>query len=99
MASGPRPDTEIKLYPVLTDQLEQRVALDELSRAKGLVLKLIENIQGNVFNRPFPYVSIRSIPTSEALPANLKNDGDAFKDYFFTLRGVKRQDQPRVNQL
>jgi hypothetical protein len=60
--------------------------LRELQSAKGIVLQLRENIRGNVFNRPFPFIIIRRIPATEKLPENLKFDGDPLSDYFVTVR-------------
>lgn len=54
-----------------------------------LVLHLRENIEGNVFNRPYQYITIRSIKSGEDLPVNLKNDGDPMSDFFVTLREVR----------
>jgi hypothetical protein len=53
------------------------------------VLQLRENIRGNVFNRPFPFIIIRRIPATEKLPENLKFDGDPLSDYFVTVRSGK----------
>ena len=96
-----RPDTEIKLFSSQDQSSpaghERRLAtLKELretkrSKPETLVLRLAEGIRGNVFNRPYPFVSVRAIPGSERLPEDLKNDGDPFRDYFTTIRGARRE--------
>ena len=71
--------------------------LKELKSAKGIVLQLRENIRGNVFNRPFPFIIIRRIPATEKLPENLKFDGDPLSDYFVTVRsGILANDKTAI---
>lgn len=86
-----RPDTKVKLYPQVETHADRGEQLQELkSLGQGLVLQLAENIQGNVFNKPFPFLHLRSIPGNEKLPDNLRLDGDPYSDFFFTVRSVRR---------
>lgn len=73
--------------------------LQELKRAEGLVLHLAESIQGNVFNRPFPFIAFRPIPSKEVLPDDLQKDGDPTSDYFFTVRSVRREKGPTLGYI
>ena len=91
------PDTVIKLFIDFESEDHEaddlREILDFLKRfghLEGtLVLRLRENIQGNVFNQPYQYMMIRSIIPEDTLPSNLKNDGDPMSDFFCTLRKVQ----------
>ena len=88
-------DTVIKLfedYSCLEEhecQLKEMLQFLDETGGRGLVLHLRENIQGNVFNRPFQYINIRDVNEYEQLPENLKNDGDPMSDFFVTLRKLK----------
>ena len=85
-----RPDTEIVLFPDPgKNVVVRRQILQNLKSAQGLVLHLAESVQGNVFNRPFPYIVLRSVEPHERLPENL-DEGDGMKDFYFTLRSVRR---------
>lgn len=88
-ASPRRPDTKIKIYLEPEDADEERAVHRELERFRGgLVLKLAENVAGNVFNRPFPYLALRPVSTSERLPEDLSDDGDPTDDFFVTLKAL-----------
>ena len=88
-------DTVIKLFEDYSCPKEHESQLKEMlhflqeTKGHGVVLHLRENIQGNVFNRPFQYINIREIEDYEKLPQNLKNDGDPMSDFFVTLRKIK----------
>ena len=88
-------DTVIKLFEDYSCPKEHESQLKEMlqflheTQNQGMVLHLRENIQGNVFNRPFQYINIREITEYEKLPENLKNDGDPMSDFFVTLRKLK----------
>ena len=88
-------DTVIKLFEDYSCPKEHETQLKEMlqflhdTKGRGIVLHLRENIQGNVFNRPFQYINIREIEGYETLPENLKNDGDPMSDFFVTLRKLK----------
>lgn len=88
-----RPDMEIKIFR--QHQAEQEIALKELWQrcrdGDSLVVRLAENIHGNIFNKPFPFVHFRRIPKDEKLPEDLKKDGDPWRDYFTTLRSIRRE--------
>lgn len=62
-----------------------------------LVLQLSENIQGNVFNRPWPYIVMRQMTPSSGKAkqhrhtGHIIQDDDPSKDYFFTLRSIRRE--------
>ena len=88
-------DTVIKLFEDYSCPEEHESQLKEMlnflgeTKGQGIVLHLRENIQGNVFNRPFQYINIKEIEEYEKLPENLKNDGDPMSDFFVTLRKLK----------
>ncbi|TRY61996.1 hypothetical protein TCAL_14934 [Tigriopus californicus] len=94
-----RPDTKIKLFSQCHTYEDQTKQLQELKRAEGLVLHLAESIQGNVFNRPFPFIAFRPIPSIEVLPDDLQKDGDPTSDYFFTVRSVRREKGPTLGYI
>lgn len=58
-----------------------------------LVLRLREDIEGNVFNQPYQYMMIRNIIPEDTLPSNLKNDGDPMSDFFCTLHKVETRNE------
>ena len=97
MLASRKPDIELKIFPLVKDYEENKMMLRELQEVKeGLVVKLVENIHGNVFNRPFPYIHLRNIESNENLPKDLKNDGDPWKDYFYTIRSVYREKKEKT---
>lgn len=85
-------DTVIKLFEDYScneeheNQLKEMLQFINETKGRGVILHLPENIQGNVFNRPFQYIIIRDIEDYQKLPQNLKNDGDPMSDFFITLR-------------
>ena len=94
-------DTEIKVFMDVSDnteaerhQLEEVAdAFDYLKDSNGFVLRLAENIQGNIFNRPFPYIALRHMSSRSAKRiGHDRDDGDPHKDYFYTLRSVARRE-------
>ena len=98
-------DTVIKLFEDYNCPKEHESQLKEMlqflqeTKGHGMVLHLRENIQGNVFNRPFQYIVIREIENYEKLPQNLKNDGDPMSDFFVTLRKLKSRRTTTTSQL
>ena len=97
-------DTVIKLFEDYSspqeheDQLKEMLHFLQETKGHGVVLHLRENIQGNVFNRPFHYINIREIEDYAKLPQNLKNDGDPMSDFFVTLKKLKSR-HPKNSQL
>ena len=59
------------------------------NQCNALILQLKENIKGNVFNSPFPFIAFKRVSSSEKLAENLKKDGDPWTDYFITLDSYK----------
>lgn len=84
-----RPNVQITLYADVSDEELNKLRVN--SDGGHVVLRINEAVAGNVFNRPFPFVSIREIPRDERLPDDLKNDGDPNTDYFHTLQSVRRE--------
>jgi len=91
------PDTVIKLFlgskteeEEITDLREMLEFTKTFGKLEGtLVLRLREDIEGNVFNQPYQYMIIRNIIPEDTLPSNLKNDGDPMSDFFCTLHKVE----------
>ena len=70
----------------------------DYKKRSGIILHLMESIQGNVFNRPFQYIAIREIDKFESLPKNLKNDGDPMSDFFVTLSKIHSKRDNEENE-
>ena len=83
-----RPDAKIKLYSSPQTEEEETSNLAELKAFPGLVLQLSESISGNIFNRPYAFITLRRVTQTEELPADLKNDGDPMDDFFMTLQAA-----------
>merc|ERR1712156_258544 len=67
----------------------------KLRKTNALILNLTENIKGNVFNQPFPFITFQRVSSSEQLPKNLKLDGDPWSDFFITLNSFKHESSTR----
>ena len=76
------------LHSYITRSPKARNSMDEMY----LMLYLSESIQGNVFNRPYPYMILRGISNNSAKNVGHdRDDGEPNKDYFYTLRSVRRE--------
>ena len=84
-----RPEVAIKVFPENYFAQNKLQVLHRLKKTNALILKLEENIKGNVFNTPYPYVTFRRISSSEKLPDNLKMDGDPLSDFFISLQTLR----------
>ena len=89
MSTDRRPDLTIKVYPENMVQTKKINVLQQLLKTNALILHLQENIKGNVFNSPYPFITFKRVSSSEKLPENLKKDGDPYSDYFITLGSFK----------
>jgi len=85
-----RPDTVLKLFPDLKDsprsQLSVLRQLRDAARSGSTVLRLNEAVRGNLFSRPYPYVTVRPVAQGEHLPEHLEADGDPWSDFFITMK-------------
>ena len=99
MADHQRPEAVIKVYPKDFFDANPLKILAQLKKTNAMILKLQENISGNVFNQPFPYMTFRRITSSEKLPKNLKMDGDPLSDYFNTLKAIKGNEKASENVI
>ena len=92
MGSEQRPEVTIKLYPENLVQNNKLQILQKLRKTNALILNLTENIKGNVFNQPFPFITFQRVSSSEKLPKDLKLDGDPWSDYFISLQSFKHDE-------
>ena len=89
------PDTVIKLFGNYSSSKEHENQLREMLQSLmgtsglGVILGLAEDIQGDIYERTFPYIFIRKIEDTEKLLQDTKNDGDPMSDYFMTLVRIK----------
>ena len=97
MGSEQRPEVTIKLYPENLVQNNKLQILQKLRKTNALILNLTENIKGNVFNQPFPFITFQRVSSSEQLPKNLKLDGDPWSDYFIPLQSFKHDETSTRN--
>ena len=91
MATERRPELRIKVFPEDLVNNNKLQILQKLRKTNALILNLTENIKGNVFNQPFPFITFQRVSSSEQLPKNLKLDGDPWSDFFITLNSFKHQ--------
>ena len=97
MGSEQRPEVTIKLYPENLVQNNKLQILQKLRKTNALILNLTENIKGNVFNQPFPFITFQRVSSSEKLPKDLKLDGDPWSDYFISLQSFKHDETSTRN--
>ena len=95
MATERRPELRIKVFPEDLVNNNKLQILQKLRNTNALILNLTENIKGNVFNQPFPFITFQRVSSSEQLPKNLKLDGDPWSDFFITLNSFKHQSSTR----
>ena len=89
MAPTQRPELKIKVYPEDLVNSRKMAILQQLLKTNALILNLKENIKGNVFNTPYPFITFKRVSSNEKLPENLKLDGDPLSDYFITLKSIR----------
>lgn len=88
-----RPDTQIKLFCDTGVAALREIKENHSSSDGWTVLRQDEPASSNSFSRPYPFIAIRQIPSHEALPDDLKHDGDSMSDYFDTLRSLRRDNK------
>ena len=97
MGSKQTPKVKIKLYPENLVQSNKLQILQNLQKTNALILNLAENIKGNVFNQPIPFITFQRVLPSEQLPNDVKLDGDPWSDYFIQLQSFKRAEASTRN--
>ena len=98
MCSKQRPKLKITFYPENVVQSDKLQVLQKLQNTNALILKLTENIKGNVFNKPIPFITFQRVLSSEEeeLP---KLDGDPWSDYFISLQSFKHTETELTRNL
>ena len=86
MGTVQRPEITIKVYPENLVSDNKLQILKKLKTTNALILNLTEQLPKN---KPFPFITIKRISSSEQLPKNLKLDGDPWSDYFITLKSFR----------
>ena len=59
MGTVQRPEVTIKVYPEDLVHNNKLQILQKLRKTNALILNLTENIKGNVFNQPFPFITFQ----------------------------------------
>ena len=94
MRTVPRPDVKIKVYPENLVSNNKLQVLKKLKTTNALILNLTEQLPKN---KPFPFITIKRVSSSEQLPQNLKLDGDPWSDYFITLKSFRNNGASTTN--